>query len=120
MKKRLIPITLVLSLLLCSFASAMPRYGSGAAVEPFLSFTGTTANCNVLVDGRKGDKISVTLTLKTSSGTQVKQWTGLSGTTSLDVTKTCSGLTKGTTYTLTATAVVNGETITKSVSATCR
>lgn len=120
MKKRVIPIALVLSFLFCICANAAPRYSDGANASPRLSFNGTSATCIASVAGAKGVKISVTMTLTTSSGSQVQKWTSLSGTTSLDISKTCSGLTKGTTYKLTITAVVGGETVTKSVSATCR
>lgn len=116
MKKRVSALLLLLVMALTLWASAAPRYSTLYKVSPRLSFSGTTANCSMIVEADKGTSITATMTLY-HNGEEVKAWTAY-GTTSIAVSKIC-GVTKGERYTLELTATANGETVTESVSATC-
>lgn len=118
MKKRIMGIVLVLALALSVCVSAAPRYDDGTYVYPMLDFEGTTAVCALAVDAARGASIKATLTLSYSNGKKLKAWSNLTDTTYMGFEGTCS-VSSGETYTLTATVVVDGQTITKSTTATC-
>lgn len=118
MKKRIMGIVLVLALALSVCVSAAPRYGDATTVNPTLDFQGTTAVCWLEVDAPRGTAITATLTISRSNGKKVKAWSNLTDTTYMGFEGTCS-VSSGETYTLTATVVVDGQTITKSTTATC-
>ncbi|MDE6851745.1 MAG: hypothetical protein K2J67_04560 [Lachnospiraceae bacterium] len=87
-----------------------PRYSDTHSVTVRLMFDGTTAVCEAEVEGATGTT-SITnghLTLKDSRGNVVGDWSNKkSYTTSLSISESVSGLTKGETYTLSFSANVN-------------
>lgn len=115
MKKKMIPLVLVLALLLSLGAhAAEPRVSLVAT--PKLSFTGTTANCSVVISS-PGDEIEATLTLWRGS-TIVKSWPASAQ--SLLLISESWPVTKGVTYTLTITGTIGGQSINgTAVSGTC-
>lgn len=116
MKRRVVAMMLVLMMVLSVTAMAVtPR---AALVMPRLSFSGTTAMCEVDVFGdADSDSISVTLALW-HNGNLVTSWYR-SGTGTVSIDEDTSVI-KGQTYTLTATAKVNGNWLdTMSVEGTC-
>lgn len=128
MQKKITAITLALILafsMAVSAAAAQPRYNSVTNCNPpALSFSGTTATCKLTVTALSGSKITTTLTLYKVVGSgvsQVASW-DLSGTTSLNQSKTCS-VTKGQEYLLAADISVDGsggkDSVYKTTRATC-
>lgn len=111
-------IVLVLALALSVYVSAAPRYDDATTVNPTLDFQGTTAVCWLEVDAARGTAITATLTLSRTNGKKLKAWSNLKDTTYLNFKGTCS-VSSGVSYTLTATVVVDGQTITQSTTATC-
>lgn len=102
MKKRLIPLLLVLVLMLSTVASAAePRV---AQAVPSLSFEGTTANCAVSVTDF-GSEIKATLTLWKGNRV-VDSWYG-EGTSILRITGSCE-VVKGVSYSLKVTGTIDG------------
>ena len=115
MKKRALVVALVVVLVVsCMAPLAMARVDS---CLPILTFSGTKAHCSVEVIAGSNDSVAVTLRLMHGS-IQVASWSA-SGTRRVVVDETVS-VVKGNTYTLVATATING--VTKPVvttSATC-
>lgn len=106
MKKRVVPLFIALVMILSISANAAiePR---ATIIQPVLSFSGTTANCSVLVTSPT-KQINVTLSLW-QGNILIDSWSG-SGTTVVSVQGTAS-VVKGRTYTLQATGTVDGEPI---------
>lgn len=113
MKKRVLATALLLTMMLCITAqAAQPR----ASIVPGLTFTGTTANCSVVVSS-VSDQIEVVLELW-QGNTRIASWNG-SGTTYVSISETCT-VTKGKTYTLKVTGTINGTAFDEqSVTRTC-
>ena len=107
MKKRVVPLFIALVMILSISANAAigPR---ATIIQPVLSFSGTTANCSVLVTSPTKE-IDITLSLW-QGNILIDSWSG-SGTTVVSVQGTAS-VVKGRTYTLQATGTVDGEPIT--------
>ena len=85
-------------------------------VKPTLSFSGTTANCKVIISS-PGDDIEATMELW-NGNTLVDSWSD-EGTTALTITGSCR-VTKGVTYTLKVNGTVDGRTFNSSpLSGTC-
>ena len=99
MKKKMIPLLLLVAVILTVTASARVPI-----VRPALSFTGTTANCEVTVQS-PGDDISVNLELWRGA-TRLKTWSD-SGTTFVVINETYT-VQKGSTYTLKGSYTLNG------------
>lgn len=95
-------LALTLSL---SVAAVTPRYVVTTRCTPALSFSGTTATCDLRVSADKGAKITGTLTLYRGS-TEVKSW-DVDETTSVSFRDTCT-VTKGYSYKLVADLTVTG------------
>lgn len=111
MKKRIIPILLLAVALLTVTASARASIG-----RPRISFSGTTAYCEVIVRNA-GSDISVTLELW-NGGTKLATWTD-SGKDSASINETYE-VKKGEKYTLKGSCTIDGKSYTLSpVSATC-
>ncbi|MFR8004722.1 MAG: hypothetical protein ACLU6E_03065 [Dysosmobacter welbionis] len=111
MKKKMIPLLLLVAVILTVTASARVPI-----VRPALSFTGTTANCEVTVQS-PGDDISVNLELWRGA-TRLKTWSD-SGTTFVVINETYP-VQKGSTYTLKGSYTLNGTSYSiLSVSGTC-
>ena len=102
MKKRIIPLVLLLAMLL-----SLPAYAASPRVMtilPAISFDGTTANCRVSVSAdRSTDQISAVIQLWNGS-TRIARWSD-SGTGYLLNSATVS---KGKTYELTVDVKING------------
>ena len=106
MKTRFKVIALLLLLgILSSTAMAATR----ADQTPFLSFSGTTANCSVSIKAL-GKYIDATLELWQGS-TLVDSWHN-TGNNKVYISGTHSNCTPGVTYTLTVTGTIGGVTIT--------
>ncbi|MCM1579102.1 MAG: hypothetical protein NC078_09930 [Ruminococcus sp.] len=127
--KNFCSVLLALIMLACMAATvsaAEPRLSDTNSVSVRLTFSGTTASCDVTVTGAK-ETTSITdghLVLTDSKGNVAGEWTDLSSSSNtLTVSKTVSGLTKGETYTLTFTGKANrnggSENISGSVSKKC-
>lgn len=102
MRKRIITLVLILALALSMTAhAAEPRV---TKVLPTLDFSGTTANCQVIVTD-SGKDIEVIMTLYHGL-TRIDYWTG-SGTSYVKVTGDCK-VTDGTTYRLVITGTIDG------------
>lgn len=116
MWKRVLTMTLVLALILG--VSAQAAEIMSLRVEPSISFAGTMATCKATVQGEnKTDKISMTMKLW-KSGKCLNTWMA-NGTGGVSLTKLVA-VVKGTIYTLTVDAEVNGVAKpTKSTIATC-
>lgn len=83
-----------------------------------LTFNGTTATCKAAAYGdARNDFVQVTMKLKHGS-TVLQSWYQ-DGFKSIQMEKTYSGLTKGQTYTLEVTVIINGVKETRSTSGTC-
>lgn len=104
MRKRILPVMMALLLLLSvSVQAAESRAVTGT---PSLSFSGTTATCEVMLrSGNSSDKFSATLTLKQGSS-KIDSWTA-SGSGRVSISEQCS-VKKGSTYTLTLSYTLNG------------
>lgn len=123
MKKRLLAVTLFLAMALTLCASAAPRYDDATCANVYLNFDGTTASCSVDTRCAAGASINVTLTLYhmvNDKAIQVKQWSGLTGTTSMDYTGYYDYAVPGDQYKLTVTGTVGRDKVDNSVLATCR
>lgn len=104
---------------------AEPRYSDTHKITLSLTYSASGAECYARITGSAGTTSisNCTVTLTDSKGNMVKSWTNLSATgTTLTISKTASGVTKGETYTLSVTATVNrngsSETVSDSVSKT--
>lgn len=127
MKKRIVAMSLALMMMVAITSSAFaitPRWNSTLSCNGNLSFSGTAANCQVVVYAIDGAKISGTMTLyriSSSSETKVASWS-ISGTTYLNTTKSTS-VTKGQTYKLVVDINVSGtdgkDHLTDSATGTC-
>lgn len=127
MKKRIAAMSLALVMMFAVTSSAfamMPRWNSTLTCSPSLTFTGTTANCQVVVYAINGASISGTMTLyriSSTTETKVASW-DISGTTRLNTTKKTT-VTKGQTYKLVVDINVSGadgnDHLTDSVTSTC-
>lgn len=121
MKKRLTATALLLIMALTLWAGAALLYENFLMVKPVLDFNGTTAECAMKIEADEGVKFRATMSLYRVEGSKdvlLKEW-GTSATTSLEHEGTRNGLISGETYKLTVRASANGETVTKSVTATC-
>ena len=108
MKKKLLSVVLVAVLIFSLSATAFARWNVVVECSPKLSFTGSTANCRLIVATFDSSaKISAKLELKNSSGTVIKTWNNLNGTGYLSYSATYSPVSNGT-YTLVATVNVYG------------
>lgn len=104
MKKRFLPLVMLLLLTLSVTAHAAQPYILTA--NPDLSFYGTTAECSVSCRGETTtDKIEATLTLY-QGNTVVDSWS-TSGTFRATISEECT-VKRGTTYKLVLTWSVNG------------
>lgn len=127
MQKKITALTLAIVLafsLAASAFAAAPRWGSTTGCTTKLTFSGTTATCNLNVRALSGSDISATLTLYEVEGsgvTYVTSW-DLGGTNSLNTSRTAS-VSRGQEYLLTADVVVDGpggrDHIYKSSQSTC-
>ena len=120
MKKRLTASILVFTMALTLWAGALLQYENFQYVDAVLTFNGTTANCTMEIEANDGVKFNATMTLYRVDGTRdvlLREW-GTSATTSLEHSGTHT-VTRGQTYKLTVKATGQGETVTKSVTATC-
>ena len=106
MKKRIVPLFIVLVMVLSISANAAIEPKANI-IRPTLSFSGTTAKCTVLVTS-PGKDIRVTMSLWRNT-TLIDSWSG-SGTTVVSVQGTAS-VVKGVAYTLKVTGTVNGDPI---------
>ena len=104
LKKRIIPLILLLAMLLSLSAyAASPRV---MTILPAISFDGTTANCRVSVSAdRSTDQISAVIHLWNGS-TRIARWTD-SGTGYLLFSNSAT-VSKGKTYELTVDVKING------------
>ena len=104
LKKRIIPLILLLAMLLSLSAyAASPRV---MTILPAISFDGTTANCRVSVSAdRSTDQISAVIQLWNGS-TRIARWTD-SGTGYLLFSNSAT-VSKGKTYELTVDVKING------------
>lgn len=105
MKKRIFAL-----LLFVAMALTVPAYASSARtalIQPGLSFSGTQANCSLLVFGDYGtEKISATVKLK-NGNTNIKTW-NVSVTGDLIFSETVI-VEKGKSYTLYADVTIDGK-----------
>lgn len=106
MRKRIVSFAAVMALLLAMCISAVAVEPRLTTSTPSLTFSGTTANCSVIVSGEEGDTISAVLSLYRGS-TLIDSWPG-NGTTAIYISGSASGLTSGVTYTLKVSGTVNG------------
>lgn len=118
MRQKVTAIVMALTLLFALNVSAAPRYNETRTCRAYLSFTGTTANCSIRVKGSSGDAIEATLVLCDKQGNEIMTWSDLSGTSSLSFSGKAS-VVRGQTYTLTASATVEGESISGNSTLTC-
>ena len=111
MKKRMIPIMLIVVSFLTVMVSARANIGS-----PILSFSGTTAYCEIIVRS-PGNNITVTLELW-DGNTQVDSWSD-SGSDEVIMSESCR-VTSGERYTLKGHCTIDGTYYTLvPVSGTC-
>lgn len=104
MKKRIVPIVLLLALTLS--LTALAAEPNATLERPKLSFSGTKAFCSATCVGIKStDKVEATLTLYQGSA-EVDSWSD-SGTYRVTVSGEC-GVKSGTTYRLVLTWTING------------
>lgn len=117
-KKRILAMSLVLVMLLCTVVQAAGPMKAPLAT-PTLSFSGTTATCTANVRGNNAsDRLSVTMKLW-NGNTCLKTWTA-SGTGNLRMSKTAT-VSKGKTYKMTVDYTVNGVKQTQQfATGTCR
>lgn len=112
MRKRIIAVLLVCVILCCSVHAAEPRI----SFTPTLSFSGTTADCSVVVSAL-GQQIVVVLELWDEDGL-VDSWTK-SGNNYVRIEETCY-VVSGETYTLEASGTIGGVAFDKALtSKTC-
>ena len=97
----LLAVVLVLSAPL-SAQAAMPR----TEIIPTLSFSGTTARCEVIVDADHTYDYVVVMLKLFHGNNLIAQWSEANAG-SVDISETCT-VTKGVTYTLTAQVTING------------
>jgi len=113
--KRIVKLMAMFLAVVCFAVSA----AATVAIEPFtanghlldLTFSGTTANCNLTITGSPGttkiDNVNITLRNDTT-GQNVRTWTNLSANgATFRWTGTASPVTVGHTYTLSFTATVH-------------
>lgn len=104
MRKRVLALTLVLALVLG--ISAQAAQTRSYQISPSLTFTGTTANCAVVVYGEdNNDAISITAKLY-QGGTLLKTWKE-SGTGYVKLSESTT-VTRGLAYILETTVTING------------
>lgn len=91
-------VLLVLSLTVSALA-ATPRWDTTSDVDIIFSFSGSTANCTVYIDGKAGtNKIVVKTTLERYNGsgyTTVKTWQETEYSSSYTLDSTCGGCVRG-------------------------
>lgn len=115
MKKKWISVVIAM-LLIVSLSLNAAATIRATSIIPSLSFSGTTANCKVVVSA-SGKYIRATLQLWHGS-TFVKSWSG-SGTSRLVITGTCS-VVSGQSYTLRVSGTIDGVAFTgTSITKTC-
>lgn len=109
MRKRIMPLLMGLTLVLCLSGSTVLASGSrGILREPNLRIDGTTAHCGVdYILGDRNATVSVTLTLKQGS-TTIDSWSD-SGKGMVIISETTT-VQRGKTYDLVMNATVNGKT----------
>lgn len=106
MLKRFLSVVAAVTLLLSMCVSAIAVEPRAVGTMPTLTFSGTTANCSVIINGEEGDDIDAVMSLYRGS-TLVRSWPG-EGTTAIYISGSASGLTKGVAYTLKVTGTVDG------------
>ena len=107
MKKRFAAIFLIAAMVL-----ALPAYAATArvaVVQPGLSFTGTKANCSLVVLGDLGNE-SIEATIKLARGTTELATWHVEAVGELVFSNSTVTAPKGGTYTLTANVEINGRT----------
>lgn len=115
MKKMAFILAVILVISIPLSAAAATR---GNIAPPELIFSGTTATCKAMASGNvRNDFVQVTMKLKQGS-TVLQSWYQ-DGFYQIQMEKTYSGLTKGQTYTLEVTVIINGVKQTASTSGTC-
>lgn len=107
MKRKIISLATVFVLMVTMCASALAIEPRAAQINPSLTFSGTTANCRVVIIS-SGDDIDATLELWRGN-TLVDSWAG-EGTSYVSVSGKCS-VTKGVTYTLKVRGTIGGVSI---------
>ena len=121
MKKRVLPLVLVLALMLSVCAgAATARYAIVDYCAPSLTFSGKQATCKAIVDSSdRAADVDLTMTLYHSSGRYLASWP----VTRTGTTTQYHPITIGETYILTLTGTVSGsngtDQIDLSVSAEC-
>ena len=114
--KRAISILSVLALVFMMCVSAYAIEPRATTVSPTLSFSGTTANCKVIITSY-GDDVEATMELW-NGNTLVDSWSD-EGTTALTITGSCRVI-KGVTYTLKVSGTAGGRVFESSpISKTC-
>lgn len=104
MKKRVAILVLVLAMILAIPANAAEA--RAAVIQPGLSFTGTKANCSLVVVGDLGtESISATITLEQGTTTLATWYVDDIG--ELVFSNSTVTAPKGGTYTLTANVTIN-------------
>lgn len=107
MKRRILSFAAVLVLMAAMCASAFAVEPRIPRISPKLEFSGTTANCEVVIVS-SGDDIDATLELWRGN-TLIASWPG-EGSNYVSISGTCH-VTKGVTYTLKVSGTIDGETI---------
>lgn len=116
MKKSLVSMVLVVSMLVLLGGKAMAAETRATTAKPTLSFEGTTATCQVNITA-VGKQITATLELW-QGNTLIESWDGTAAT-RLIISETCT-VTSGKTYTLKVSGTIGGVAFEEtSVSATC-
>lgn len=116
MKRRIMSFAAVLVLMVAMCASALAIEPRATQINPSLTFTGTTANCSVVIVS-PGDDIDATLELWRGN-TLVGSWPG-EGTSYVSISGTC-GVSKGVTYTLKVSGTIDDISINHAgISRTC-
>ncbi len=101
---------LVIFSLTVTVCAIEPRFSETNSMTVRLNFNGTTANCSVKIYGAKGTASidNVNITLKDSKGNVKGEWKNLSSNDDyFSFSDSISNLTKGETYTLSASGNVN-------------
>ena len=120
MKKRVLPLVLALALSVCAGA-ATPRYDAVHTVEPTLTFSGRTAQCELYIRSKVTPvDVNLTMALYPLGGSRaLATWP----VTRTGTTTQTYPVTIGESYTLTITGTVSGsngtDNINLSVSAEC-
>lgn len=107
MKRRILSFVAVLVLMAAMCASAFAVEPRAPRISPSLTFSGTTANCQVVIIS-SGDDIDATMELWRGN-TLIASWPK-EGTGQVIISGTY-GVTRGVTYTLTVSGTIGGETI---------